>query len=72
MTDIDNLLFEELKSKYKNIRFSPNPECKRCEGKGETYAAMQDNSIRAMPCMCLYFDRDTKDTIIQISRSQYR
>ena len=47
-------LLSKLKLKYPSLINSPNPNCNHCKGTGEKSVLMADNSIKALPCMCLY------------------
>jgi len=48
----------ELKDKYPLLHYSPDPNCKRCNGIGEIKA------IKGFfPCLCLFVARDDVDEV---------
>ena len=52
---MNNRLFSALKMRYPDIRYSPAPDCPRCEGCGERYYAHgMFISAGWRPCLCLY------------------
>lgn len=50
----------ELQKKYPKARHAPDPNCTKCEGKGEWWHPYEGEFFKAayVPCACIFIDHD--------------
>jgi hypothetical protein len=50
------ITLEEIRKKYPNANYAPNPDCERCNGTGERWVDMNTEFVKPhmTPCICTF------------------
>ena len=57
---------DELKEKYPNSSYPPDPNCHRCHGTGIVTKAMKDGHEAEFPCPCLFFHPEYREKVVKM------